>query len=642
MHSRDKQRLFKLTTPEYSKEALLKDICNAIVVGEGSDDRWLAAQKIDQINSRLKKPARRALWNFYYQIAETYALSKCKIGDKLKTDAIYEYASEAAVHRYRVKQKNRIAFEQTNTLILPGGKSPDGTFQAPKEVEISKVCRTPERQLAEMYCVMRGMEKYADSQGWNAYFWTFTAPGTYHSNPANASKNYRGHTPLAAHDWIAERFAKVRALFSKHGLPLVGLRVVEVHKDGTPHWHVILFYPPDYAKDFEQLIKQHLSNAKCTARDSTHIGQTSDHAQHDPSEQLAPRCTARDRKTGSAATYAFKYLLKTQGTSDSGEAVRAQLALWGIRQYAFYGNINISLWRKLRSAPDFEQISQSYPDDDNVSPRSRLIALWRAARRGDYYSFISLNKGLCKSTYSFTKDEGPCEPLNSNTVGKISPCSSIAKMISELQIYLGFKSIVETSPENLTKPDYELGKINPAGVPWPIKYISQKLESNKCKERLPVGFDGWMLKNEYLASQTIADLDFSVSPNTDQKRQSILKQIVTVIQSGSRKSKTTSCYTSFFRCRKTHFWQQQRLPVNLLLALFISLLIAISFSIIADFFSWSRRDFAFGETAHSFISSAYKTSELVTFQSSVRPLSDKPHDQSNPSNFRKLINIDVS
>ena len=258
--SRDTRRLIKNLPPTYSADNLIKDLVKAVIDGEGKRKRWMAAARLEGIASRFNKRSMlRSLWNAYYQLVELNDLRLKKIGNMEATDAIYEYAGEAALYRYRSKEERRAIFEANNEIVLPGGIAPNSDEYSTRRVSLSEICRTPERHFAEMYSVVVGMEKYAKSQGWSAYFWTLTAPGAYHSNPSNGSSTYTGFTPYQAHEWISERFSKVRALFAKHDLPLLGLRVVEVHQDGCPHWHVLLFYPPELADSFERLIKMHLS-----------------------------------------------------------------------------------------------------------------------------------------------------------------------------------------------------------------------------------------------------------------------------------------------------------------------------------------------------------------------------------------------
>lgn len=316
--SRDTRKLIRCLPPSYSAKALAADIAQAVYIGEGQGNKFEAAMCISRISRRFKKhQVLRNLWNSYTQLAELYALKKKWVGDPV-TGARYTYASPAALAQYGRREQKRIIFESGHMIVLPAGVSADGTRHSGFELPLSNICRTSKKQFAELYAVTKGIEKYAKSQNWESYFWTFTTPSRYHPNPSNGNCTYNSATPLNAHEWINERFIKVRALFSKHNLPLLGTRVVEMHKDGCPHWHIALFYPENLKEEIKACIEMHLPSAKCV--------------ESDPSK-------------GSAATYLFKYLQKGTDSSPSAIATRAQLTTWGIRQFSFYGSLSLSLWR---------------------------------------------------------------------------------------------------------------------------------------------------------------------------------------------------------------------------------------------------------------------------------------------------------
>lgn len=440
--SRDTRRVLKHLPTSYKSSSLCADLVKAVIAGEGDGKHWKASALIDDMASRFSCPMRRSLWNVYHQLVELYAFQRHQVGDKEKTGAPFEYASPATLRRHQTKTKKRIEFESKSELVLPGGVAPNGEVFSDTKLPLSVACRTPERRFAEMYTVVVGMEKYANSMDWEPYFLTFTAPGLYHSNPSNKSRSYGGLTPLQANDWLSNRLAKVRALLSKHDLPLLGLRVVETHKDGCPHWHALLFYPPELALRFENIIRSHFERADCTKNEKEEI-----------------TCVPR-QKNRSIATYVFKYLQKNSDGSAEANAVTAQLSLWGIRQYAFFGSININLWRKLRSAANFNEISNKYPDGENVSAAARLVAMWRCARRGDFHGYMSLNGGVRKSPFRVTAD--------------------------------------------LNQPQFpSLGLIKQDSVPWPIRFVSPRPCSVVPQQRLPVGVVGWEIRAQRLSDSTL-------------------------------------------------------------------------------------------------------------------------------------------
>lgn len=463
--SRDTLQLLKHKPRTYSEQDLATDIAHAVLVGEQQGDRHEASRCIDRIARRFKnKRMYRKLWNAYTQFADLYALKKKWVGHE-ETGAQYQYAGPAALKQYATRETRRFAFENNHKMLLPGGVSSDGTRYDDYSLPLASICRTPVKHFAELYTITVGISKYAKALDWEPFFWTFTAPGEYHSNPSSGQCSYNGATPFQAHQWIYSRFINIRAYFAKRGLPLLGLRVVEVHKDGCPHWHVILFYPSALAEEFASAIKRYIPNAHCT----------------------------ENTGEGKPATYAFKYLKKGTEVSDTGNAVRAQLSAWGIRQFAFLGSLDITLWRKLRAAPNSEQVFARFPEGSNVLPSPHLISMWRAARRGDFYTFMTLNNGLHRSPYRITAD--PNQP--------------------QLR---------------------SLNVIPTASVPWPVKYATLKPKAVGQLYRLPVGYVGWMIQkaDKQSPDDVIKELDFSCL--LDRPKLYSFPYTVTVILNDSRKA----------------------------------------------------------------------------------------------------------
>ena len=64
-------------------------------------------------------------------------------------------------------------------------------------------------------------------------------------------------TPRAAHRYLCRLWNSVLRKFEHDGIECFGIRVVEPHHDGTPHWHLLMFVHPDHAPDLLRTMKEY-------------------------------------------------------------------------------------------------------------------------------------------------------------------------------------------------------------------------------------------------------------------------------------------------------------------------------------------------------------------------------------------------
>ncbi|MCN3608726.1 replication endonuclease, partial [Escherichia coli] len=123
---------------------------------------------------------------------------------------------------------------------------------------ISKVMGSisnPEIRRMELMNTIAGIERYAAAEGDVGMFITLTAPSKYH--PTRQVRKGESKTVQLNHGWNDEAFnpkdaqrylcriwSLMRTAFKDNDLQVYGLRVVEPHHDGTPHWHMMLFCNP--------------------------------------------------------------------------------------------------------------------------------------------------------------------------------------------------------------------------------------------------------------------------------------------------------------------------------------------------------------------------------------------------------------
>lgn len=290
-------------------------------------------------------------------------------------DRAQPYCTDATVRR-RKQQHARNAATLAGLLAV----SDRGERIAADELAAAGQAN-PANRSAEMLVRLRGIERTAAARGDACAFVTITAPGYMHPRAAGSTvpnPNYAGTTPTQAHKHLAACWARARAALARLNITARGIRVVEPHKDGTPHWHMLVWLPPDQMAPALDVMRAH------ALRD----------APDEPGAQ-AHRFKVEhiDPARGSAIGYVIKYLAKhlpSKGSrtvgddADEGDAapdtrerIDAWAAVWGIRRFQFFGIAPVTIWRELRRRLD----------DDTPDPGETLARAATAAETPDWSAF---------------------------------------------------------------------------------------------------------------------------------------------------------------------------------------------------------------------------------------------------------------
>ncbi|WP_283131797.1 replication endonuclease [Enterovibrio norvegicus] len=259
-----------------------------------------------------------------------------------------------------------------------------------------KSVSNPVVRRAEMFVRLRGFEQIAQECGHAAAFITLTAPSRFHavSNGQANQKWLDAGRPsvLAAQDHLNGVFINIRRELDKSGIKMYGMRVVEPHHDGCPHWHLLVFAAKSDMKRIQEVHQRHaLSDT--------------------PNERGAQkrRCTIEDINwsRGSAVGYVAKYLSKNidgahidsdKDTELDGASAAERVCVWarthGIRQFQFFGGPSVTVWRELR------RIRQEFKEDDtlfaDLTPTDHLTLenVRRAADASDWAAFCHAMGGV--------------------------------------------------------------------------------------------------------------------------------------------------------------------------------------------------------------------------------------------------------
>ncbi|PTY38072.1 hypothetical protein BGP77_16605 [Saccharospirillum sp. MSK14-1] len=224
-------------------------------------------------------------------------------------------------------------------------QSQDGVNLSLAEISDSTIAN-PANRRAELMTRVRGMEEYAQAHGQVGLFVTLTLPSEYHASlkEGHCNSKFNGSTPKQGNKHLVGLWASIRSKFHRDDIAPFGLRVVEPHHDGTPHWHLMLFVDQSQRDQIEEVFTNYV------LKDGA-------------SPELLPyrlKIVRIDPSRGTAAGYVAKYVSKNidgagldfdkegRPFKDTASRIRAWASTWGIHQFDFIGGPPVGVWRELR------------------------------------------------------------------------------------------------------------------------------------------------------------------------------------------------------------------------------------------------------------------------------------------------------
>ena len=286
------------------------------------------------------------------------------------------YASDDAVERREQDRARSRALLAETYAINECGQTL--TLADIAETTISN----PAIRRSELMVRLRGFEEYATKHNHVGEFFTLTLPSRFHAyrRHGDANPNFDGSSPAEGQHWLNTTWARIRAQLDRAGIRLYGFRVAEPHHDGTPHWHLLLFFDTTHRDTIHEVFDRYML----------------EEAPEEPgARQHRWSTVAIDPARGSATGYFAKYISKNidgegvgrdleddRERDASATCVRFETwaSVWNIRQFQQIGGPPVGVWRELR------RLRQ--PIGGRIEPARQ------AADNGDWCAFIEAMGGI--------------------------------------------------------------------------------------------------------------------------------------------------------------------------------------------------------------------------------------------------------
>lgn len=332
-----------------------------------------------------------ALW-WRRQLRKTHAKSveaaAISIGYVNKTRDVY-VSNESLARRRQQIRRNEAMLE--NTRI----RNEDG-YEITLAEAAAKTTSNRAIKRGELMTRIAGFERIAVECEHVGLFFTKTAPSRMHrwktvsDGKVVENGKYDGTTPKEAQAAHSKDWARIRTAMGRAGIDWYGFRIAEPNHDGTPHWHVLVFFNKNVrgvAGRAAMPRAQAIIRRYCLMDSGTEAGAK----KHRVDFQVM------DAAKGTAAGYIAKYVAKNidgymvEKDLFGNEAITASMrveawaATWRIRQFQQVGGPPVTVWRELRRIKELpgdspEHLIQAHQacNKEIISEEETRAASWDA------------------------------------------------------------------------------------------------------------------------------------------------------------------------------------------------------------------------------------------------------------------------
>jgi hypothetical protein len=322
------------------------------------------AQDEDCAYSILARLLDESVWHRAIERQCVAAFENARRAAGMVSPHVSPYASYSACEWLKVRQER-----QRQWLDMMSIESENGDLIDMSDVHQSSQAN-PENRRHELMTRIAGCQEYADANHHAAVFITMTTPSRFHRLKQRGkywleNEKFDNSSPREAHEWLSRGWARFRAWADRNEMSYYGMRVVEPHQDGTPHWHGVFFMPLEQVGGFIDGLQAY----QCQ-RDRDELFNEFGAPKR---KAMKARFDAKiiDGEQGGAVAYLAKYISKNvdgyglEGLVDlDNKQARLQdtirnVTAWArqfhFRQFQFQKTPSVTVWRELRRIQDKQE-----------------------------------------------------------------------------------------------------------------------------------------------------------------------------------------------------------------------------------------------------------------------------------------------
>jgi Bacteriophage replication gene A protein (GPA) len=232
----------------------------------------------------------------------------------------------------------------------------------------SVVEKEKSNRAAEVFCMLKGIEKVAESQGMHWAMLTLTAGPSHHPS----ASTFEGGSMIQAAKEIESKLRNINKELSREKIQISGVRSLEFHKDGCPHVHICLFFHPIDEEGIKAAIEKKFT---LTYRKKDHGFEGM------PTANWIAGDSTKSRPSSYAMKYVMKTLFAVQGAETDQETknLDALYSTWNLRRYSFFGIPSLTTWRLARKTKNKGAVTPA-----NFNVISKVVNLAGNSNSADY------------------------------------------------------------------------------------------------------------------------------------------------------------------------------------------------------------------------------------------------------------------
>lgn len=335
------------------------------MAGRGLLDMWPDGPTMTEAG-RLARLRDEGFWRRVFRRVHSRTVERCAIALGLVHAKADSYLSAESRRLYEQRQRANAAMLAATLAINDNGDEMTLAEVAQRSVA------NPAIRRGELMTRVAGFELCADKLGHVKRWAVLTCPSRMHKYSTirdksgrvigvKENRNYDGTTPRQAQEYLAGQWRKLCAHWAREGLAVYGFRTTEPHADATPHWNLLMFFPPMTARvEMKRVCKIPTDAVTVFDKGLRAYFLENDNPNEPGAEDHRIKVKAIDPEKGSAAAYIAKYISKgidghrlefdmyDNPIVEAAPAVVAWARVWGVRQFQQIGGAPVTVWRELR------------------------------------------------------------------------------------------------------------------------------------------------------------------------------------------------------------------------------------------------------------------------------------------------------